>query len=104
MGQLGIGTYDNITNAHPLPVQVPGLSNVVISACRDYHNICVKRDGTVWVWGDNRSGCCGDTTGNNVLSPRLMAGLVSNNRIPYGETFESYASGSSIVGTNFWYS
>jgi alpha-tubulin suppressor-like RCC1 family protein len=103
MGQLGIGTSDNITNVHPLPVQVPGLGNVVLSAARDYHNIVVNRDGTVWVWGDNRGDCCGDTTGNNVLSPRPMAGLVSNHTIPYADSFESYANGFSILGTNFWY-
>ncbi len=99
-GELGIGTAD--TNAHPLAGQVPGLSNVVISANRDYHNICARRDGTVWVWGDNRYGGGGDFTGNNVLSPRLMPGLVSNNLLPYAESFEGYAAGSSVVGTNFW--
>ncbi len=101
-GELGLGTSD--TNAHPVPVQVPGLSNIVISACRDYHNICVKRDGTVWVWGDNRFGGMGDFTGSNVTSPRLMPGLVSNNIVPYAESFESYTAGTSIVGTNFWIS
>ena len=99
-GELGIGVAD--TNAHPVPVQVPGLSNIVISACRDYHNICVKRDGTVWVWGDNRFGGMGDFTGSNVTSPRLMPGLVSNNVVPYAESFESYTAGTSIVGTNLW--
>lgn len=103
-GELGNGTSDDGTIAHPLPIQVPGLSNVVISACRDYHNICVKRDGTVWVWGDNRWGGCGDSTGNNVTRPRLMPGLVTNNLIPYADSFESYANGSSLVGTNCWYS
>jgi alpha-tubulin suppressor-like RCC1 family protein len=99
-GELGIGSFDS--NAHPVAVQVPGLSNIVISAARDYHNICVKPDGTVWVWGDNRFGGCGDFTGNNVPSPRLMPGLVTNNIIPYAESFESYPGGTTIVGANFW--
>ena len=101
-GELGNGTSD--TNAHPVPSQVLNFSNVVISACRDYHNICVKRDGTVWVWGDNRYGGCGDFTGNSVLRPRLMPGLVANNTIPYADSFESYPNGLSLVGTNNWYS
>jgi alpha-tubulin suppressor-like RCC1 family protein len=101
-GELGIGTTNLITTPFPVPVQVPGLSNVVMSSCRDYHNLCVKRDGTVWVWGDNRGDCCGDTTGIDVVSPRPMPGLVSNNTIPYAESFESYPGGFSIAGTNFW--
>jgi alpha-tubulin suppressor-like RCC1 family protein len=99
-GQLGLGYADNA--AHPLPVQVPGVSNVVLSAARDYHCICVKRDGTVWVWGDNRWGGGGDLSGSNVVSPRLMTGLVGNNIVPYADSFESYASGSSVVGSNSW--
>jgi hypothetical protein len=101
-GELGIGTSD--TNAHPLATQVPGLSNIVLSAARDYHNICVKIDGTVWTWGDNRFGGMGDFSGSNVLSPRIMPGLVTNNLISYGESFESYTNGFNLVGTNFWFS
>lgn len=77
VGELGIGSTDTV--AHPLPIQVPGLTNVVLSAARDYHNIAVKRDGTVWVWGDNRSGCCGNGSGTNVLSPTKMAGFGPGN-------------------------
>jgi alpha-tubulin suppressor-like RCC1 family protein len=75
-GQLGQGRADKITDPHPVPLQVPGLSNVVMVSARDWHNLCVTKDGQAWVWGDNRSGCCGDFTGVNVLSPRLMPGLV----------------------------
>jgi hypothetical protein len=101
---LGNGTSDSGSVPHPLAQQVPGLTNVAVAVCRDYHCICIKWDGTVWVWGDNRYGGCGDLTGNSVLTPRLMPGLVSNNTIPYGESFESYANGQSLVGTNFWFS
>lgn len=91
-GQLGIGAEDNVP--HPLPAQVPGLSNVVDSAARDYHCICVKRDGTVWTWGDNRWGGGGDLTGSNVLSPRLLSGLVSNAVIPYVDSSVRDVSGT----------
>ena len=102
-GEMGNGTIDSGSPAHPLPLQVPGFSNVVLAAARDYHCICVKRDGTVWVWGDNRSGGCGDFSGNPVLSPRLISGLLSNAVIPRGDAFESYPAGFSVVGTNGWY-
>jgi alpha-tubulin suppressor-like RCC1 family protein len=101
-GELGIGTSD--TNAHPLAVQVPALSNVVMSAARDYHNICVKADGSVWTWGDNRFGGMGDFSGTNVPSPRIMPDLVSNNLIAYDDSFESYSNGFDLIGTNFWFS
>jgi alpha-tubulin suppressor-like RCC1 family protein len=103
-GELGNGTSDDGSIAHPIPMPVAGLSNIAISVNRDYHNICVRRDGTVWVWGDNRWGGCGDASGNPALTPRLMSGLVSNNLLPYADSFEAYANGSSLVGTNSWYS
>ena len=31
-----------------------------------------------------------------------MPGLVSNNLIPYQDSFESYSNGFSLVGTNYW--
>jgi alpha-tubulin suppressor-like RCC1 family protein len=99
-GQLGLGFSDNL--AHTLPVQVPGLSNIVLSVARDYHCLCVKRDGTVWTWGDNRYGGGGDLSGSNVLSPRLITGLVSNNLVPYTASLESYSDGFSLIGTNSW--
>ena len=100
-GEQGDGTSD--TNSHPLPKQVSGFSNVAFAVCRDYHDICIKWDGTVWVWGDNWGGGCGDSSGNSVLTPRLLAGLVSNNVIPFAQSFESDANGFSMVGTNWWY-
>jgi alpha-tubulin suppressor-like RCC1 family protein len=103
-GESGNGTSDDGSIPHPTAQQVPGFTKVAVAVCRDYHCICIKWDGTVWVWGDNRYGGCGDLTGNSVLSPRLMPGLVSNNTIPYGEPFESYANGFSLPGTSFWYS
>ncbi len=68
-GELGNGTYDDGTVVHATPQQVPGLSNIVVAVCRDYHNICIQNNGNVWVWGDNRYGGCGDFTGNSVLTP-----------------------------------
>lgn len=77
-GQLGLGRADKITDPNSLPVQVPGLKDVVMVSARDWHNLCVTKDGQAWMWGDNRSGCCGDLSEKPVLSPKLVPGLVQN--------------------------
>jgi hypothetical protein len=44
-------------------------------AARDYHNIAVKKDGSVWMWGANDQGQCGVGTTNEVLRPAPVVGL-----------------------------
>src|SRR5205085_1296815 len=73
VGELGTGTTNNIPN--PVPGQVPGLSNVVKLSARDYHNIAVKSDGSVWMWGANDHGQCGINTTNDVWTPVQVLGL-----------------------------
>ena len=56
--ELGDGT--NIERH--TPVQVVNLTNVVAIAARDYHNIALKSDGSLWTWGFNANGQLGDNT------------------------------------------
>jgi len=66
-GELG----DGLTYAYSkTPVQVVGLSNVTTARAREWHNLAIKEDGTVWCWGSNGRGECGDGTSvNNRPSP-----------------------------------
>ena len=80
LGELGNGTTN--ATANPFPAQIitnkfgNGFSNVVMMAARDYHNIAVKADGSVWMWGANDQGQCGEgTTNNDCWSPVPVAGL-----------------------------
>jgi alpha-tubulin suppressor-like RCC1 family protein len=79
VGELGLGSAD--ATAHPLAVNLPtdtfgnGFSNVVLHAARDYHNIAVKADGSVWMWGANDQGQCGDGTTNDDWRPVPVTGL-----------------------------
>ncbi len=71
-GQLGLGT----TVDAALPVQIAGLNDVVgVAVCRSYSGCgaALKRDGTVWTWGNNQSGQLGDGTRTNRSLPAQIA-------------------------------
>ena len=85
LGELGNGTTN--ATANPFPTQIltdrfgNGFSNVVMMAARDYHNIAVKADGSVWMWGANDQGQCGEGTTNNYCwRPVPVVGLAA--RVP----------------------
>jgi hypothetical protein len=71
-GQLGIGSM--IPAQTNIPVQVPGLSNVVLAAAGYAHSVVVLSNGTVWTWGDNHYNSLG--SGTNALwttSPAIVS-------------------------------
>ena len=51
-------------------------------AARDYHNIAVKADGSVWMWGANDQGQCGDGTTNDDWRPVPVSGLTARVGLP----------------------
>ena len=62
-GELG----DGKTYAYSkIPVQVVGLSNITTARAREWHNLAIKEDGTVWCWGSNGRGECGDGSSGNI--------------------------------------
>jgi alpha-tubulin suppressor-like RCC1 family protein len=94
VGELGFGTNDNTlpgagdSVVHTFPAQVTqdrfgnGFSNVVLVANRDYHNIAVKTDGSVWMWGANDQGQCGDGTTNDLYRPSPVVSLGARMPLP----------------------
>jgi alpha-tubulin suppressor-like RCC1 family protein len=70
-GQLGDGT----TTAHPSPLPVSGLSDVVDLAGGRGHVIALRSTGTVVAWGQNSNGQVGDGTTTNRLVPTAVTGL-----------------------------
>jgi alpha-tubulin suppressor-like RCC1 family protein len=65
-GDLGRTTLSSDYN--PGATQVPGLSGVTALAAGYYHTAVLRSDGTVWTFGDNRSGQLGRAT-NPGFSP-----------------------------------
>jgi alpha-tubulin suppressor-like RCC1 family protein/endonuclease I len=55
-GQLGNGAGGNYGDIAETPTQVTGLTDVIAVAAGDGHSLALKRDGTVWSWGDNSFG------------------------------------------------
>jgi alpha-tubulin suppressor-like RCC1 family protein len=58
MYALGQGTADS--EYRKSPIQVPGLNDVVAISASSNFNLAVKRDGSVWAWGENDAGQVGD--------------------------------------------
>jgi alpha-tubulin suppressor-like RCC1 family protein len=95
VGELGFGTNDNtaagVANdfvVHAFPAQVMtdkfgnGFTNVVMVSNRDYHNLALKADGSLWMWGANDQGQCGDGSTNDLYRPSPVVGLGARVPLP----------------------
>lgn len=56
---LEFATNSGIPFYSPVPIQVPGLTQVTAVAGGYYHSLALRADGTVWAWGDNQVGQLG---------------------------------------------
>src|SRR5437763_12464959 len=95
VGELGQGTNDNAgvgpgvdLIAHPFPMPVTldkfgnAFGNVVKVSNRDYHNLALKADGSLWMWGANDQGQCGDGTTNDLYRPSPVIGMGARTSLP----------------------
>ena len=76
-GQLG---DNSITNRNsPVQVKDPAgssvLGSVIKVAAGRWHSLALKKDGTVWAWGDNITGQLGDGTTSDRKLPVQVKGL-----------------------------
>lgn len=74
-GYLGLGSGDR--TVHTAPVQLTDLSDIVALATEpgEYSALALKRDGTVWAWGNNSHGNLGLGDTSNRDSPVQNTGL-----------------------------
>lgn len=92
-GQLGDGTQ----TSRNVPVQVTGLTNVVLVAAGGAHSFAVKRDGTLWAWGDNSSGQLGDNSQTRRLTPVQITSLTDVISIAAGGSHSAAAKKDGTV-------
>lgn len=71
-GRLGLG---QAVSESLIPVQVPGLSNVVELGAGCCHSIALQSDGTVWAWGLNSRGWLGTGGTATAYVPVQVPGL-----------------------------
>jgi alpha-tubulin suppressor-like RCC1 family protein len=65
-GQLGDG---RTTYGQPSPVRVHELTDAVSVSVGRRHACAVRRDGSVWCWGNNALGQIGDGTNTTAFVP-----------------------------------
>lgn len=71
-GQLAAASS---TTRSTTPIQVSGLSNVIAVAAGAAHSYALKKDGTVWAWGDNYGGKLGTGNTNPSTTPVQVINL-----------------------------
>lgn len=98
-GNLGIGTPDTLR--HPVPMPVPGLTDVVDIASGRDHILALKADGTVVSWGLGSSGQLGygdntDPKGEDRAAPVTVVRDAQGS--PLGDMLAVFANGNSSYG------
>jgi alpha-tubulin suppressor-like RCC1 family protein len=73
-----------------VPTEVTGLENVTAVAAGQTHVLALRKDGTVWAWGQNRSGQLGDGSGVDRDRPVKVMNMTGVVDIAAG-SFQSYA-------------
>lgn len=68
LGQLGLGIHSAQVNT---PQLIEGLENIKSIGCGAFHSLALSIDGTLYTWGSNRNGQCGQTA-SDLSFPTLV--------------------------------
>jgi hypothetical protein len=101
-GQLGDGTANNRTT----PMQVSGLTGIIVIEAGAASSHAVKSDGTVWAWGFNGDGVLGDGTNTIRYLPVQaisVAGVITvvaghGHSLVFKDNWEVLATGNNTSG------
>jgi hypothetical protein len=94
--QLGQGTQ---ISQNPIPKQIPNFNNVAAVSGGTYHGAALKTDGSVWSWGANSEGECGDGTTTMRLAPVHVSGLESVSSPSFNPPSGSFTSAVDVTIT-----
>jgi alpha-tubulin suppressor-like RCC1 family protein len=89
-GQLGDGAVlPGTDRSTPVQAVAPSSTNPVLAiAAGDSFSLALKKDGSVWTWGNNASGELGDNTTTDRSTPAVVSGLSSGvSKIAAGSSF-----------------
>ncbi len=91
VGQLGDnGTGDD----SPIPVDVYEINNLVSIDAGTTFSLALKNDGSVWAWGDNTNGACGDGTYETRFAPVQVYGPDS---VSFLDNVQDIAAGNQVA-------
>jgi alpha-tubulin suppressor-like RCC1 family protein len=71
-GQLGNGSFEGEALE---PTKIAGLDAIIATSTGGNHSVALKKDGSVWTWGLNRTGQLGNGTTQNSAVPNKVPGL-----------------------------
>lgn len=100
--QIGNGTTTD-RNTHTLPTQLKDLTDCIAvsigteSFAWAVHSLALKKDGTVWAWGNNKNGQLGDGTNVSKLNPIQLHDLSGVIAISSGQKFSLALTNDGIV-------
>lgn len=92
-GQQGLA---NVKDRVLVPVQIPGLENIVQVNCGFGHCMALDRDGHVWAWGRNHVGQVGNGERKRVDTP-VMLGLEQIVQISCGGKYSMALDAQGVV-------
>lgn len=80
-GQLGNGAFEGEALE---PTIITALDGIIATSTGGNHSVALKKDGTVWTWGLNRTGQLGNGTTQDSAVPRKVSGLTDITAIAAG--------------------
>ncbi|EJW15454.1 alpha/beta hydrolase [Paenibacillus alvei] len=110
VGQVGNDGAVSLMQTYSKPEQVKHLTDIIAIAAKDNSSYALKKDGTVWAWGNNREGQLGDATTTNRSVPVQVVGVSGASQLAAGGyytyalktdgTVWGWGFGSALLGSN----